>query len=435
MINNKNPNVLLLCNLTEIIDGASWPYPSGDIWYTNGVPYQWTVKMIVNPLTHSSEFTPTPFQYSGLDVEVGMWIAAGAPTKAVKIVDIVVQQEFYLELIVEDVERFNTFSDITGSGFGIFGIGGGDAYIFELAEDGLPLLFPLSTGAFIDPFFTNDLISRFRINNPRFRFRFNQVAHGFEVGDEIYLDSDDGLFKLLVPGEQPIGRVVDVSDSPDTFLVSPVNRIDESITLPGVPGQIIYYDDSTPGGLTLTPNNRAAYLKLSDTSAMILEEGINPPPVSVYADLGDRPTTSKVGHIAYVSDVGNGEWAMYVYTASGWVETSNEDSARTDAFTAQATLTNTDTAPVLVTKISSGRRVTLITVEVNEIFGSDAELSIVESINNQLILTNDLVDLTNIGTYTTQSDIVLGPGDTDILATLIPGATAQGSLTITLTYV
>lgn len=431
--NARTPNIFIKLSINDILEEELWPYPSdpSDPW--GSAAYRWRVTAAVQAQLHSSPFTRVPYQYDGEDLKVGMWLAAGDPVKAVKIISIVSQASDAVVCIVEDIERFNTFADSAQAGLGIFSTG--DGYAFQIAEDGLPIIYPIDPSFPLSTFFSNDLISRFRINNPRFRFRFNQVAHGFEVGDEIYLDSDDGLFKLLSPGEQPIGRVVDVSDSPDTFLVSPVNRIDESITLPGVPGQIIYYDDSTPGGLTLTPNNRAAYLKLSPTSAMILEEGINPPPVSVYADLGDRPTTSKVGHIAYVSDVGNGEWAMYVYTASGWVETSNEDSARTDAFTAQATLTHTDIAPVLVTKISSGRRVTLITVEVNEVFGSDTELSIVESINNQLILTNDLVDLTNIGTYTTQSDIVLGPGDTDILATLIPGATAQGSLTITLTYV
>ena len=433
--NSKFPSLFLKIGIIEIFEEAYWPYPveAEDAW--GNVPYQWRVIASVSTQTHSSGFTRVPYEYNWDDVKVGMWVAADDPAKALKIVSIENTSFGQIEIIVEDVERFNTFNDSTQSGIGIFQASSG--YIFQLAEDGLPLIYPIDPTHTISPFFSNDLISRFRINNPRFRFRFNQVAHGFQVGDEIYLDPVDGLFKALEAGEQPIGRVVDVSDSPDTFLVSPVNRIDEAINLPmGVPGNIFYYDDTVPGGLTLTPNSRAAYLKLSDTSAMILEEGINPPPVSVYATLAARPATSRVGHLAYVTDVGNDEWAMYVYTVSGWVVTATQDSARTDALTLDVEITANSTSPIEIGKISSGRRVTLITVTVDDVFDGNPTLSIRDTVNNVELMSNSIIDLSQTGIYSTTSDFYFDTGtDSIINAVFDPAGATQGSLKITLTYV
>lgn len=433
--NSQLPNIFLRLNINNITEVEYWPYPSvpEDPWASN--PYRWEIEAVVQTQIHSSPFSRIPFQYDGEDIKVGMWIGSGDPVKAVKIISITSQASDSIVAVVEDVERFNTFSDSSQSGTGIFSTG--DGYSFQIAEDGLPLIYPIDPSFPLSTFFSNDLISRFRINNPRFRFRFDQVAHGFQVGDEIYLDPVDGLFKLLEAGEQPIGRVVDVSDSPDTFLVSPVNRIDEAINLPlGVPGNIFYYDDTVPGGLTLTPNSRAAYLKLSDTSAMILEEGINPPPVSVYPTLASRPATSKVGHLAYVTDVGNGEWAMYVYTVDGWVVTATQDSARTDALTLDVEVDVNSTSPIEIGKISTGRRVTLITVTVEEEFDGNPVLSMQDTVNNVELMSNSLIDLSQLGIYSTSSDYYFDTGsDTTITATFDPGGATQGLLKITLTYV
>lgn len=442
-ISTTLPNKFIRFVIQDIIEEETWPYEGqpGDVW--EDAVYRWRLTASVVSQTHSSPFTPTPYEYGPTDITVGMWIASGDPAVAVKIISIEDTGFDSIEVIVEDVERFNTFYDPTGNGQGIFPTG--DAWCFEVAEDGLPIIFPFSNSAVVGPFFSNDLISRFRINNPRFRFRIDQTAHGFQVGDELYLDPDDGLYKLLVAGRQPIGRVVDVSDSPDTFLISPVGRIDEALDLTGLgdPGDIIYYDDSVPGGLTLTQNSRRAYVKITDTSAMRLDQGEagTSSVVDVYPDIASLPVSALTGQLAYVTDQGNGEWIMYVYTVDNeWVKIADEDSARTDADTLQLVL-DYDTIDAIngiqIGTVSDNSRITLISVEIAEPFDDpNAELTIGTVGEPDKLMKASLVDLTSAdATFITQTEHLFKGGDTEIVAFLDSGDSTEGSVIINVTYV
>lgn len=437
MANTILPNKFLKVSINSISEGATWPYSSNpsDPW--NTAVYQWYLTCEIYPQTHSSPFTDTPYEYNGEDIRVGMWIASGDPVKAVKIIAITAQTPNSITLTVEDVERFNIFSDPTGNGSGIFGTG--DGYIFDLGDDALPIIYPIDPSMVISPNFSNDLISRFRINNPVYRYRIDQASHGLIVGDEIYLDKDDGLCKKLIPGEQPLGRVVDTYDSPDTFLFSPVNRIEEGIIppLPGVPGDIIYYDDLNPGELTLTPSLRAAYLKINNTTGMQIEEGVTPDAVSIYPNIASRPVTSKVGHMAYVTDRGNGEWGLYMYTITGWVEMANQDSAATDAKTLVVDFYHNSFSPMHIGTLSAGSRVTLITVEVLDTFnGTIFSFGIGDTVDNFKLLSMDDVDFGKAGIYSIQSSVVFNGGsDTDIYLFFNIGGNTQGLAKIAVSYV
>lgn len=144
-----------------------------------------------------------------------------------------------------------------------------------------------------------------------------------------------------------------------------------------------------------------------------------------------------IGDSAYVvdSDDGNGnnvgEWSMWIFNGSDWVQTSNQDSSTTDAKSLEYILTTSSPADIDIGEISTGRRVTLITVEVTTPFDSSAAtLSIGYQVNNPSppppepsgLMVQGIIDLTVAGTYTTYTDILFG---TD---------TAQGDVTITATY-
>ena len=76
---------------------------------------------------------------------------------------------------------------------------------------------------------------------------------------------------------------------------------------------------------------------------------------------------------AYVTNKGDGEWGLYLYTGSSWVEVSNQDSATVDA----KTLTTTFNMPVggfgtsttqNLGNISPGRKIQTISIDVNTTF-------------------------------------------------------------------
>ncbi len=97
--------------------------------------------------------------------------------------------------------------------------------------------------------------------------------------------------------------------------------------------------------------------------------------------------------------------------------------------------------------ISTGRRVTLITVEVTTPFNGPATLAIGYTVNNPStpppvpsgLMTTGLIDLTVAGTYTTQTDILFGidtlQGDVEITSAFVNAGSSTGSAQIIVSYV
>jgi len=160
-----------------------------------------------------------------------------------------------------------------------------------------------------------------------------------------------------------------------------------------------------------------------------------------------------IGDQVYVIDSddgeGNnvGEWSMWLWDGSEWVQTSNEDSATTDAKSLEYTLTTSDTSTINIGRISTGRRVTLITVEVITPFNGTAALNIGYQVNNpdfpssvpNGLMTTALIDLSVAGTYTTTSDVLFGTdteqGDITVTGNFVLGGATTGVAQIIVSYV
>ena len=97
--------------------------------------------------------------------------------------------------------------------------------------------------------------------------------------------------------------------------------------------------------------------------------------------------------------------------------------------------------------LSTGRRVTLITVDVTTPFDGTPTLSIGWSINNPSLpapvpaglMVAGVIDLNQLGTYTTTTDILFGTdtvtGDVTITATYTSGNASVGAAKIIVSYV
>ncbi len=188
--------------------------------------------------------------------------------------------------------------------------------------------------------------------------------------------------------------------------------------------------------------------------AMYIAEGIRISVSTVVANLaGLNSLTPYVGDQAYVmnSDDGNGnnvgEWSLWIYDGSTWVETSNQDSATTDAKSLEYTLLTSAPSVINIGQISTGRRVTLITVEVTTPFNLAATLDIGYQVNNISspvpvpggLMASNLIDLTVAGTYTTSTDVLFGidteQGDVGITALFYNNLASVGSAQIIVSYV
>jgi hypothetical protein len=188
---------------------------------------------------------------------------------------------------------------------------------------------------------------------------------------------------------------------------------------------------------------------------LYIEEGLRTATSTVVNNLAARDTLHPlIGDQVYVIDSidaqGNhaNEWSLWLYNGSVWIQTSNQDSATTDAKSLEYTLTISSDPMINIGRISTGRRVTLITVEVIIPFDGLATLSIGYQVNPLPplpapvpagLMPAGLIDLTVAGTYTTTTDVLFGTdtdqGDVDITSNFNNAGSITGEAQIIVSYV
>lgn len=260
------PSKVLSLSIKSISPFRYWPHDSGDgdPWWQRGPsprPYQWRLTANVKPYRHGSHLTRDDFEYNGLDVNVGDWIAGSSSGICVKVISVESKTNSEIDLIVEDYLRYNTFRQ--PNGVGIFGVG--LAVLFTLNPKGEPLLDPLPVGIMNETFYST-VNSRFKYMSAQDILVLEQEGHGFAQGDVIAVTSTSFVQANASTYDQIIGRVKYVGPGPDQFILEPTNEVvDYDNDIPGNPGDVVYFDDS--GNLTLTESSRPAYLVVKSAVA------------------------------------------------------------------------------------------------------------------------------------------------------------------------
>ncbi len=288
--NAIKPPISLVGQLLTFSDLEYWTEDDGlgDPWF--GAPYRWTVQVdLYGPQLHGNHTTREPMAYTAQDVQIGDWIAEISSGRAVKIVNIDSGLTTGTTLVcdVEDVDRFNIYTDPSQSGTAI---PYGDVLVFSVGKDGLPVFGPISAyGQFIssNTGFVGDVLSNFRYRNLlRDSYKVVQPGHTFVVGEPIYLKSD-GSYDRAVGNQEAAAKVLGTVASvgtpgQDHFTFKPLAPITDKIDppLPGNPGDLVYLDPTVPGQFTaVKPTNfaNAVYIKISDTTGMAVDRGLTEP--------------------------------------------------------------------------------------------------------------------------------------------------------------
>ena len=184
--------------------------------------------------------------------------------------------------------------------------------------------------------------------------------------------------------------------------------------------------------------------------AMNIEQGIRTGGTTLVADISSRDAlSSQAGDQAYVTNKGDGEWGLYLYTGSAWVEVSNQDSATVDA----KTLTTTFTMPVggfgtsttqNLGNISPGRKIQSVSVEVNTTFtghsGGDPNIEIGTQADPDVYCDSPSNDLTASSgdTFICNPEYVYPSSETQdqtIRARCNHYGASAGNVTVKLTYI
>lgn len=265
----NTPSKVLQIDATTVTPGAEWPYDDGlgDPYWSGGAtpkPYRWEITMTVTPKAHGSHLTRDDFIYNGLDVNVGDWIAGATTGIALKIISISSKTTTTVTCVLEDVLRYNTYRSAVGDG--IFTIPG-PGVIFEINENGKPVVDPLPVAVTSSDFFAN-MDSRFKAFTLQENFQLEQTAHGFSEGDAVSIDPITKLFEKTDSNslEYMVGTVGSDGPGPNAFLLKPTTRLIENYipAFPGTIGEFIYADPSSPGGLTTSKTARKSFLQVTD---------------------------------------------------------------------------------------------------------------------------------------------------------------------------
>ena len=196
----------------------------------------------------------------GLDVQVGDWIGNTSSGICCKIVSVSSKSNSAITMIVEDWLRYNTFRSQNGNG--VFGTGG--AVVFQLNENGHPMLDPINTS--INASFYQNINSRFQYLNPQMHYVLDQTAHGFSVGDVVSITSSGFAKTTGSTANKTIGTVTNPGPGPNQFMLRPNTRIIDFLpAIPGNVGDFVYTDNSTAGGLTTNSSSgKIQFLKIVD---------------------------------------------------------------------------------------------------------------------------------------------------------------------------
>lgn len=449
------PPRLIAASVNMIDATENWPESDGGFY--DSFPYRWRVQMNVATQNHGSHRTREPYLYNALDVKVGDWLSDIPRGLACQIIEIeeVSPGGESITVIVEDVDRFNIQIGSDGSGIGSAPC---DALIYSLSDEGTPILSP-APAALIgqNASFIADQISRFAFRNIiRSFFRVEQVGHALQVGDVIRIRTEEpnvGTYEKVVGGSSVEG-VVGVVNSIGTpgvnwFTFRPSGRVVAQLTptLPGVAGNLIYLDDN--GAYTTSRPSTFAkpiFIRLTGDGSLGLQvdRNVDPlPPAAVQQgyiaqtyivdDLAARDALTNLneGDIVKVRNMGNGEWATFIYDHTAWSLLNTQDSSNTDAETLHFEVTETGT--FMIGTVSASSRVTVVTVTVTEAFSANATLTVGTDMNPSVLMGPDLSDLTMLASFSSTPAVVFeGPSDTDIK--VFVNASGPGRALIAITY-
>lgn len=264
-IDVNKPAKVLSIDITSITNHARWTENDGqgDKWWSGGSNpkyYQWEITGTVSSQAHGSHLTRKDFEYNGLDVQVGDWIAGATTGTCCRIVSISAKTSSSVTMVVEDWLRYNTFRSSIGSG--IFGTG--YCVIFQLNENGHPMLDPVPVSITSSDFYLN-INSRFQYLNPQMHYVLDKTAHGFSTGDVISCSASGFVKTNSSTTTKVIGTVTNTVGA-NQFMLRPNTRIVDFLPeIPGSVGDFIYVDTASPGTLTTSSSSgKIQFLKIAD---------------------------------------------------------------------------------------------------------------------------------------------------------------------------
>jgi hypothetical protein len=167
-----------------------------------------------------------------------------------------------------------------------------------------------------------------------------------------------------------------------------------------------------------------------------IEQGLRSSSTTMVANIAARDALHALpGDQAYVIDAGNGEWAVYMWDGTSWLQFSNKRSDETDAktLTQEFDLSTISSGEYSIGFISAGRRIVDISVDVTGSTGYGNSVEVISADTQTVLMNTEDSSLDINATYTVASTYKTQNYE-EIKAVLTVGNPA-GSLKVSVTYV
>lgn len=273
---------------------------------TSDITYTVTLSNIL-PQVYLNASKTAYVQYNGLDIQVGDWVSSGPYGRAYQISAITSTTTTTVTCQITDINGYilSTF----GNNFPI----GGKAYVFEINEEGFPILSsPLTVDAqdLVTKSWQVDLMSHFMSRNLKTQYvSIQQSGHGFSIGDPVYVNSSGVFHKSSGDStnlSKTIGLVSQVNIPDSTwFSFRPLgNYYDNSYLSQNIvptgynPGNILYINPTGPGPtfVTTKPTENAfpIWQMITSSKAVLIGGGGGGPigPTGIQGPTGPIYTTT-----------------------------------------------------------------------------------------------------------------------------------------------
>jgi hypothetical protein len=227
----------------------------------------------------------------------------------------------------------------------------------------------------------------------------------------------------------------DACGFPSIILAGPANYL-QLIRPDG--GPIVITDNINTGSYLISSGGINSAANGSLPMALVIDQSMYANANYVVPNIAARDALSnmRVGDQAYVQADANGQWAMYLYTASGWVLTADKASAATDANTLELTVTPTTQASQAIGVVSASSRIINVTVQVTTAFDGTASVSIGTNAASEAIMAAANIDLSSLGNYEIDSSYVYADSMTDfgVYVYFTPNGASHGQATVIVSY-
>lgn len=333
------PAKVIEATALSVTPTSFWPYNGGDPYWIGGdnpQPYQWIVDLSVVAQNHSSPMTRRPYSFDAFDVNVGDYMADITDGIVVKIVSIVSKTENAMTCVVEDVVRYNTFRDPNGLGNGIFS-SPNNVLIFEVNEDGLPVVDPIPQSGVGATFFAN-VMSRFQNIEETKNFVLDKHKHDFVTDDLISADPRTNSF-VKTDSAHPyiVGAVSYDEIGPNQFMINPIQKVvDNYDYLIGDVGDILYADSANPGKFATTGSLPVMIKLRNNTRSFVVgkNEDAATSPGSIFSVNAKEMTVGGAGMISDVCDAINEFTSLHGVVATNQLKptTAITDSSLSDVY-------------------------------------------------------------------------------------------------------